>query len=110
AERASGAPFEAQDLNLLATLAPMAACALHHARLYVRATSDGLTGLSNRQRFTVEFEDAVAAGGPVSLLLADFDHFKDKNDVYGRAVGDRVLAEFGELLQGRLALATCVAR
>jgi len=96
-----GRPFEAADLALLATVAPQAAFALHHARLYERATTDGLTGLPNRQRFTVELEDAVA-GGALSLLLADVDHLKDKSEVYGRPVADRALAELAELLQGRL--------
>lgn len=103
-------PFTPEELRLIASVAPQAGFALHHARLYERATSDGMTGLANRQRFTVELEDAVGAGGPLSLLLADLDNFKDKNEVYGRPVGDRVLAELGELLQGRLAPATCVAR
>jgi diguanylate cyclase (GGDEF)-like protein len=94
-------PFEASDLALFATVAPQAASALYHARLYDRATSDGLTGLPNRQRFTVELEDVVARG-PVSLLLADVDNLKDKSEVYGRAITDRALAELGQLLQGRM--------
>jgi diguanylate cyclase (GGDEF)-like protein len=100
AERAR--PFAESDLALLATVAPQAAFALHHARLYDRATADGLTGLPNRQRFTVELEDAVAGGGLLSLLLADVDNFKDKSEVYGRPVADRTLAELAQLLQGRL--------
>ena len=99
-------PFGDLELQLLAAVAPQAALALHHARLHDRATADVLTGLPNRQRFTAELEDAVSGGRPLSLLTADFDHFKDKNDVYGRAVGDRVLAEFGRLFQGRLAAAS----
>lgn len=105
AERPSSRPFAAPELALLATVAPQAAFALHHARLYDRATSDGLTGLPHRQRFTVELEDAVTEGGPLSLLLADVDHLKDKSEVYGRPVADRVLAELGALLQGRMASA-----
>jgi diguanylate cyclase (GGDEF)-like protein len=110
AARAASAPFSAQELKLVATIAPQAGLALHHARLYERATADALTGLPNRQRFTVELEDAVSSGGIFSLVLTDLDHFGDKNEVYGRAVGDRVLAEFGELLRGRLDPSTCVAR
>jgi len=108
--RPATAPFDERDLRLVATVAPQAAFAIHHARQYHRATSDGLTGLPNRLRFTVELEDAVAGGGGVSLILADFDHFKDKNDVYGRGVGDRALAEFAVLLDGRLQSAACVSR
>jgi diguanylate cyclase (GGDEF)-like protein len=110
AARSAGAPFSAQELKLVATIAPQAGFAMHHARLFERATSDGLTGLPNRQRFSVELEDAVSSGGTFSLILADLDNFKDKNEVYGRPVGDRVLAEFGALLQGRLDPSTCVAR
>jgi diguanylate cyclase (GGDEF)-like protein len=105
AERPSSRPFEAADLRLLAAVAPQAAAALHHARLYDRATADGLTGLANRQRFAVELEDAVSAGGAMSLVLIDLDHFKDKNEVYGRPVGDRALVELGGILQGRLGTA-----
>ena len=106
AERPTNRPFGDPDLRLLAAVAPQAAWALHHARLHDRATADDLTGLPNRQRFTVELEDAVLIGRAVSLVLADFDHFKDKVEVYGRAVGDRVLAEFGGLFHGRLAAAS----
>jgi len=106
AERPTNRPFGDPELRLLAAVAPQAAWALHHARLHDRATADGLTGLPNRQRFTVELEDAVLIGRAVSLVLADFDHFKDKVEVYGRAVGDRVLAEFGGLFHGRLAAAS----
>jgi diguanylate cyclase (GGDEF)-like protein len=109
-ERPLNSPFGEPELKFLATVAPQAALAIQRARIYDRATSDGLTGLPNRQRFTVELEDAVLAGGSISLLLADFDHFKDKNDVYGRAVGDRILAEFGALLHGRLPAAISTAR
>lgn len=96
-----GRPFAAADLALLATVAPQAALALHHARLYDRATSDGLTGLPNRQRFTVELEDAIA-GGRLSLMLVDVDNLKDKSEVYGRPVTDRALEELGHLMNGRL--------
>lgn len=101
AERAR--PFTDPDAALVATVAPQAALALHHARLYDRATSDGLTGLPNRQRFTVELEDAVAAGA-LSLMVVDIDNLRDKTEVYGRPVTDRAIAELGELMSGRMAL------
>jgi diguanylate cyclase (GGDEF)-like protein len=103
-------PFTQNDLNLLAAVAPQAALALRNARLYERTTSDGLTGLPGRQRFIVELEDDVREGGTLSLLLVDVDHLADKNDVYGRPVGDRVLAELGPFVRDRLPLAQGVAR
>jgi diguanylate cyclase (GGDEF)-like protein len=92
-------PFSRPELALLASLAPHIGLALRNARLYDKATSDPLTGLPNRQRFVAELEDAVSAEGPLSLVLLDLDHLKDKNDVYGRPVGDRALAELGDLLR-----------
>ncbi|HLY09840.1 MAG TPA: GGDEF domain-containing protein [Planctomycetota bacterium] len=90
------APFTPRELALLAAFAPLAALALRNARLFERASTDGLTGLPHRQRFAAELEEAVALEGPLSLILFDLDHFKDKNDVYGRPVGDRALAELGD--------------
>lgn len=110
AERPANRPFGVAELGLIATVAPQAASALYTARLYDRATSDGLTGLPNRQRFTVELEDAVTVGGPLSLLLVDVDNLKDKSEVYGRATADRALAELGRLFQDRLPSALCAAR
>jgi len=92
-------PFTKEDLSLLAALAPSAALALRNARLFAKATTDDLTGLPNRQRFVAELDDAVGSEGPLSLILADVDHLKDKSDVYGRPVGDRALSEIGELLR-----------
>lgn len=92
-------PFGRPELALLASLAPQIALALRNARLYDKATSDPLTGLPNRQRFVAELEDAVAVDGPLSLVLLDLDHLRDKNDVYGRPVGDRALTELGDVLR-----------
>jgi two-component system, cell cycle response regulator len=59
------------------------------------AMSDSLTGMFNRRYFMKHlsraFKRAQRFGGDVSLLLLDVDHFKDINDVYGHATGDRVL-------------------
>lgn len=68
------------------------------ARLAVaerEASTDSLTGLGNRRRFDRALADAVErsrrTGEPVSLLLADVDHFKRINDTHGHELGDEVL-------------------
>ncbi|MDG3443026.1 GGDEF domain-containing protein [Nitrospirillum amazonense] len=75
-------------------------------RLYDMATRDVLTGLPNRRHFLDVGEREVRrgreAGQPQALLMIDIDHFKAINDTLGHAAGDRVLSQFGRLLQGWL--------
>ena len=59
------------------------------------ATTDALTGISNRKFFEERLGDAaresMESGTPLSLLFIDIDHFKRFNDTYGHQVGDQVL-------------------
>jgi diguanylate cyclase (GGDEF)-like protein len=74
---------------------------------------DPLTGLSNRRRFAEVLEQDVAqaaAGGALSLLIVDLDHFKAVNDRYGHASGDACLREVAERLRDTFAAASVVAR
>jgi diguanylate cyclase (GGDEF)-like protein len=63
---------------------------------------DLLTGLGNRRKldeiFAVEINRLRRHGGSLCLSIADLDHFKRINDGHGHAIGDEVLAQFGELL------------
>ncbi len=67
-----------------------------------QAIRDGLTGLYNRRYLdeTLEREcfRAGREGRPLSLIIADVDHFKGFNDRYGHQAGDRMLQAFGEML------------
>src|SRR5262249_9086817 len=47
-------------------------------------------------RLVEEMERASRAGGDVSLLYMDLDHFKRVNDDHGHAVGDAVLRMFAD--------------
>jgi len=64
---------------------------------------DALSGLNARAVFEQEVADmfsrASAMDIPVSLVVADIDHFKAVNDTYGHGEGDRVIASFGRLLR-----------
>lgn len=66
-------------------------------QLRVLSEIDSLTGALNRRRFLELSEGqlslAARHGYPTSLLVIDFDHFKQINDRYGHAGGDRVLVE-----------------
>jgi diguanylate cyclase (GGDEF)-like protein len=61
---------------------------------------DSVTSLPNRALLSDRLAQEVARsrrnGGPFSLLLFDLDGFKDVNDTWGHAAGDRVLALVGE--------------
>ncbi|HWU67925.1 MAG TPA: diguanylate cyclase [Stenotrophobium sp.] len=72
---------------------------LHEANemLEVLATTDSLTGASNRRHFLQqaqrELERARRSGDGLTILLADIDHFKQINDCFGHEMGDRVLTD-----------------
>ena len=69
------------------------------AELREQAIRDPLTGLYNRRYLSETLERELARamreGYPVSLVMADIDHFKDVNDTYGHAAGDLVLRSLG---------------
>ncbi len=58
---------------------------------------DGLTEINNHRFFQqflhTEINRAIGNEGPISLLLADIDHFKKCNDTYGHQTGDFILKE-----------------
>jgi len=66
------------------------------------AREDVLTGLANRRRFEERAKEeclrAQRYHHPLSILLADLDHFKSINDTYGHAFGDLVLKDVGQIL------------
>jgi diguanylate cyclase (GGDEF)-like protein len=107
-------PFTARDEELLKIFASQAGIAYSNARLYERATTDALTKLSNRHHFDHRLDEAVAEHGrtsrPLSLFMGDLDHFKQKNDMYGHPVGDRILVEASTLLKQRVGTQGLVGR
>ncbi|MEO0372666.1 MAG: EAL domain-containing protein, partial [Pseudomonadota bacterium] len=66
------------------------------------ANVDAITGLANRKAFSEVLEDAVEGyrsyHRPFALLLLDLDRFKNVNDTFGHAVGDKLIRVVGERL------------
>ena len=67
------------------------------------ATVDPVTGLANRRRFDVffqqEWQRSRRTHQPLSLLMIDIDHFKAFNDRYGHQRGDECLQEVAAVLR-----------
>lgn len=71
------------------------------------ATTDFLTGLSNRRHFIARMEQELARVQrrgelQIAVLMLDIDHFKRINDRFGHASGDEVLRQFAGILCGEL--------
>ncbi|MBW2480966.1 MAG: diguanylate cyclase [Deltaproteobacteria bacterium] len=62
-----------------------------------QAMHDALTGLLNRRAVFSDLEQELSRtqrkSEPLSLIMADLDHFKSINDTYGHQAGDAVLEE-----------------
>jgi diguanylate cyclase (GGDEF)-like protein len=72
-------------------------------RLSDAAVTDELTGLVNRrgfqELFETELERARRSGQPLSVIVADLDHFKALNDRFGHAAGDSALEQLSLILR-----------
>ena len=75
---------------------------------------DPLTRLYNRRymedALQREFAHATRDGYPVSIIMADIDHFKKVNDTYGHSTGDEVLAQLSQLFQANFRTEDIVCR
>jgi diguanylate cyclase (GGDEF)-like protein len=99
--------FDADEIQLLSTLASQAAISIENARLFEEtrqlAITDDLTRLANHRQFYLQLASEVRRaqryGRSLSLLLLDLDHFKLYNDRYGHLAGDQALREMAEVLR-----------
>jgi diguanylate cyclase (GGDEF)-like protein len=68
------------------------------------AMLDGLTGLPDRRRFSLELdrcaETARRIGQPLSCIVTDIDDLRSVNQAHGAGVGDSVIRQFGGVLAG----------
>jgi diguanylate cyclase (GGDEF)-like protein len=114
--RAHQYPAELRDM--LRVISHQVGVSVQNAQMYQsmeeRATTDGLTGLTNRRAFGERFDQlhalAERTGQKYAVILTDIDHFKSVNDTYGHPVGDAVLQRAAGVFAGRSRRVDLVAR
>lgn len=110
--------FPRATREILRVLSHQLSVGLQNARMYrameERATTDGLTGLTNHRAFQERLAQihalAERTGRNFSLILTDIDHFKKVNDTHGHPVGDAVLKRVAAVFAGRARKVDIVAR
>ncbi len=79
-----------------------------------RSLQDALTELPNRasfdERYELELKRFKRYGKPLSVVLADVDHFKNINDSYGHSAGDKTLKVIAKALRQSLRESDFIAR
>ena len=92
--------LDEDDLQLLRDLATMAEQEIAAVQM---ATLDELTLISNRRGFEALAQHALSVcrrfEKPATLLFFDLDEFKQINDTFGHAEGDRALTTFSAMLR-----------
>lgn len=73
------------------------------SRLRRAALTDTLTGAANRAAFETALEDSLihaqAANSACAVVSIDIDDFKQVNDRFGHAAGDRALQQIAQIVQ-----------
>jgi diguanylate cyclase (GGDEF)-like protein len=95
--------FTRRDKRILNIMSELIAASMYNAarsqadELYLRATSDPLTGLSNRRLFFDRLHQRTSTGRrqpiPFGILTIDMDGLKGINDRYGHRTGDAAIRE-----------------
>ena len=96
----------AGGLNLLESLATRVGDRVGLLRALARsahqAATDPLTGLLNRRSLEEQVAFLAEDGTDFAVVAGDLDHFKELNDRFGHAAGDRALRVFADTLRSVL--------
>ncbi len=99
-----------EDFEKFNIVAGQFALEMKKATLYGKvqelALTDGLTKLFVRRHFLKRLREEIERSKrhklPLTLLMADIDHFKKCNDTYGHLVGDVVLKKVGDIIRDNI--------
>jgi diguanylate cyclase (GGDEF)-like protein/PAS domain S-box-containing protein len=73
--------------------------------LSMQSIQDPQSGLYNRrfmeESLQREILRAARKQAHIGIIMADLDHFKKFNDVYGHAAGDKIISQMGKLLKDK---------
>ncbi len=103
--------YSSEHVRLLESVCQHASSALNNALTFEKtkesALVDPLTELPNARGFYMMLEQRIAEGQrmgreSLALISMDVDDFKEINDQYGHAIGDRVLASIAGVIRKEL--------
>jgi len=103
--------YTTEHVRLLESVAQHAASALNNAITFEKtkesALTDGLTELPNARGFYMMLEQRLAEcqrlnKESLAIMSMDVDNFKQVNDQYGHAIGDRLLASVARIVRKEL--------
>lgn len=86
----------------------------YQRRLEVLATTDSLTGLSNRHALDIllthQTLEATRSGAALTAIMLDIDHFKTLNDSRGHLAGDEILRGISTTIRDSLRASDIASR
>lgn len=102
--------YSDDHMRLLETVTRLASDALgnamQHAEAESNALTDPLTGLPNARYLALRFDEEAARARRTDrtfqVVMLDLDEFKNVNDTYGHKVGDKMLREVAQIIEGQL--------
>jgi diguanylate cyclase (GGDEF)-like protein/putative nucleotidyltransferase with HDIG domain len=113
-------PYTTEHVRLLESVAQHASSALNNALTFEKtkesALIDPLTELPNARAFYMALEQRIAEcqrlknREPMTVISMDLDDFKQVNDAYGHATGDRLLASVAAIIKNQLRQMDILAR
>jgi diguanylate cyclase (GGDEF)-like protein/putative nucleotidyltransferase with HDIG domain len=103
--------YTTEHVRLLESVAQHASSALNNALTFEKtkesALTDPLTELHNARGFYMMLEQRIAEcqrmnREPLALISMDIDNFREVNERYGHAIGDRLLASLAAVVKREL--------